>query len=205
MLINHALIADNLTPIFVKNFRRDLVATDVETNGTGRYVIADYAPKEGTVLIIKSIVPYAQKRINVGVATEDFEMMTPVEGNGHFLFRPEVNQGAPLFESNLNIPTAAGATPENSPPDIQSAIDCISDQPYRDMILSLDSTVFHIVVSDGGRFRIMFQLARTNMPGAITIGGATNHRVDFAGVYVGGVEMPKQRYDDMVRLARTGS
>lgn len=205
MLINAALIADSLTPPFIKNYRKDLTAADIVSGGAGKYVLADISPASGNVLVIKAIVPYAQKRIAVGVAAqEDFEMMSAVEGNGHFLFQPQINGGAFLLESNLNIPTPIGTPPLNEPPNIASAIDCISENPYFDCLRCLDSTVFHIVVNDSGRLQIVFSLAETNMGGAITIGGLTNHRVDFAGVYIGGAEINKQRYDEMVRAARTG-
>ncbi len=86
MMINASLIVDPRAQTRILDFRKDLTAGDIQSVGAGKFVIGEYSPPKNSVLIIKAIVPYAQARIEIGSATEDFEMIDPIKGNGHFHF-----------------------------------------------------------------------------------------------------------------------
>lgn len=197
---NPALVANPLFDTYITNMRKDLTASDIETVGTGRYVIATVRPPPGSVILLKSIIPYASARIDVGSGEEDYRAIDPLNGNGHFLYTPEVNQGGPLINSDLNVPANVAPAPANKPTQALRAIDNISLTPYVDLLRTMDSEAFNILIDDGSVFRMIFQLAQSNTSNPYVVGGVvTNKRVDFAGVYLGGVQVQKQHYD---RLAK---
>lgn len=204
--------AKSLGPL---TYRSDLTAPDIPTMGTGRYVIARETIPKGQVWIIKTIVPFAQERVNVGLGTESVQMMDPLKANNWFTFEPYINGSSPfILKADMNTPRAAAGPLQNNDRFQSAGITCISVHPWSDAQRSMFNPLFTIVVRAARTFTVVFSvLPQSSDPaaalptaGTYAVGGAGGaRRVDFAGVVLSGVQMSEQLYDDMqLSLQREG-
>lgn len=204
-------IADDQIRPFVRDHRADLLASDIETIAGGQYVILKHRVKQGQIEIIKNIVPYADRRTNVGVANERFEKITPQEGNGFFAFTPLVNN-QPLFTSeiNYNAPRKAAGTLSNNDRQKRSGLTALSLDPWADAQRNPPS-YFAVKLPSDTELVVTFEIlpAANTSPltdGAYQIAVAADEarRVDFAGVVIAGVVMPQSVYDRLVAPPSSG-
>lgn len=182
--------------------RCDLTAADVETAGTNQIIIGTIKVPPGQVYVLKTLVPYAMERVNVGLATETFQMMNPVTANGFFSFEPIISDGAPhVLGTNYNAPRLA-ASPLNSDRSTSKGISHISQNPWQDTQRSMFNPLFTMVVPADKVFSVIFRIlpvgAQNPIPagGQFSVGGAVagTRRVDFAGFMVSGVQMSESHY-----------
>lgn len=187
--------------------RCDLTAADVETAGTNQIVIGSIKVPQGQLYIIKTLVPYAMERVNVGAAAETFQMMNPVTANGFFSFAPVVSDGAVhVLGTNYNAPRLAAA-PLNNDRSASKGISHLSQNPWQDTQRAMFNPLFTIVVPSDKVFSVIFSIlpvgAQSPIPagGQFGIGGAGGtRRVDFAGFVVSGVQMSEQHYTRTLEL-----
>lgn len=184
--------------------RADLVAADVDTAGSGAFVIfAEPVPK-GQIYVVKTVVPYAQERTNVGLPDATYQMIAPQAGNTFFSFEPAVDTGSPfMIKSNVNAPQTAAA-PINNDRQQTNGITFISSDPWSDAQRSMLNPLFTIVARANKVIRVVFRIIPPGVTNPIvgySVGGTTANtkRVDFAGVVMAGVQMSEQTYDGIMQ------
>lgn len=182
--------------------RVDLAASNVVTAGAGRYVVATVEPPRGQAIILKAMVPYAQRRTDVGAADESFTMIQPGEGNGFFVYEPLINsKSAYQVELDYNKPQLSTVTMSNKDRTKAKGLTFISDNPWRDAWQMVGASLFEILIPGGATFQVVFSLtAMDPIVGSyatagkyqVGTGGNITRRVDFAGVLLLGVQVPEQ-------------
>lgn len=194
---------------FLSDFRVDLVAPDVPIESAGRYIVTQIRPPKGQTLLIKAWQPYAMRRTDIGTENESFEMIDPVEADGHFNFEPLVGGLAPIVaQLNVNAPRVLAGPLLNSDRVIGKGISFISMTPYADVQRSGFNQNFTIEVPSDRLFTVVFSLiddtalAAPLPPGGqfqITDDPNVTKRVDFAGTVVAGIIMSDQRYQQLTK------
>lgn len=194
---------------FLSDYRVDLVASDVPIESTGRYIVTQIRPPKGQTLLIKAWQPYAMKRTNIGTPTESFEMLDPLEADGHFNFEPLVGGLAPIVaQLNVNAPRVLAGPLLNSDRIIGKGVSFLSTTPYADVQRSGFNQNFTIEVPSDRLFTIVFSLIdddaiAANLPSGgqfqITTDPNVTKRVDFAGAVVAGIIMSDQKYQQLTK------
>lgn len=200
-------LADPQVRPFIRDMRQDVTATNAPTVAVGKYVVFTVRPPRGQVLIVKSFVPYAMARTDVGLATESFALIDPLAApgaSGVFSFEPTVNDSAPfVIESDFNAPQLAG-TGNDLERVRNRGVSYISADPWQEAQQSWFNPLFSILVPGDSTFQVIFSIlppAPTNplpIAGQYTVGGAGGgKRVDFAGCVVVGQQMTEQYYHSL--------
>lgn len=193
-------LADPAVKPFERDFRADITAPDITIIGLGKYLIASYPVKKGNILIVKNLVPYAMERTDVNTTTEDFAYIQPDVADGHFLYEPRVNGQAPYIVAiDYNAPRIDAGTLLNADRILANGYSDISARPKYDASNSWNNPLFTFIVPADTTFEVAFSILRggttSPMPDPYTV-GAGERRVDFAGIYVVGLEMTEQTYRD---------
>lgn len=196
------VFADPTARPFSRDQRVDLLAADTTLLATGRYVIFSNETEKGSIEIVRTIIPYAMKRTDVGTPQESYEMLKPEDANGAFAYSPLVNGQTPItLQIDYNAPRNAAGPLLNADRQRRSGFAMISANPFVDALRY--NPTFAIAVPSEVLFQVTFELlppataAGINNPYAIGAGVAK--RVDFAGVVVAGVKMPQTRYDELMK------
>lgn len=192
-------IADPQIRPFHREQRVDLLASDTPTIQDGRYVVYQSRVAKGQVEVVTSIVPYVQRRTDVGTNAESFSLISPEEGDGFFAFAPFVGNQSPIIvDMNLNSPKTA-ATASNSERQRASGITHLSRTPFADSFARYTNPMFKVPVPSEAEMIITFEILPASVVAApIPLPfqiGASAKRVDFAGVIVSGVLLPSSVYD----------
>lgn len=186
--------------LFQSDQRADLAASNIQTVGTGRYVIAEVKPEKGQAILLQAMVPYAQRRTDVGAADESFTMIRPYEGNGFFSYEPLINsKSAYQISLDYNKPQLSTVTMSNKDRTRAKGMTFISDDPWRDAWQMVGSPLFQIYIPSGSTFQVVFSLTAmdplvgsyaTSGKYQVGTGGNVSRRVDFAGVLLLGQLLP---------------
>jgi hypothetical protein len=202
-------LADPTARPFIRDFRIDLTASDVPQESAGRYIVADLKVPRGQRFLVKSVMPYAMARTDVGTAQESARILVNEEVGGFFSFEPTVNGNSPfVIEADLNaMRTSAGA--QNSDRVRANGWTHVSDNPWFQASASWDNPMFTVEVSPDSTFRIVFTVLPVGfanplpnpyvIPAAPPPAAQPPKRVDFAGVVITGVNMSDQSYRDIYR------
>lgn len=195
---------------FTRDHRVDLLASDVETLSTNRFVVYRNRLTKGQVEIVKALVPYACRRIDIGDASgnpaESFEYIPPEEGDGFFAYSLLKNGQPPIImDLDYNAPRPANATLSNKERQKRSGISNLSVTPWRDATSGAGALPVAIPFESENEQLVTFEIlpASTVTPlpaaGRFTVGVAATKRVDFAGVLIIGVQMPQSLYNALVK------
>lgn len=192
---------------FLYDFRADLTASDVESEG-GKFILGKLKPPRGQVLVVQAFSFYAQERLNVGAPNETMRFLDPQDANGFFLYEPRIGDSAPfLLGLDYNAPrTQAGAL--NKDRAQGKGFSNISKDPQADLMMSWGNPLLTFLVAGGDTLRVLFSPLRvgssTPLPGVYTV-GSTGRRVDFAGFIVAGEALSDQAYRELVQESVQGS
>ena len=202
-------LADPTVRPFVRDFRIDLTASDVPIEATGRFIVAELAVPRGQRFVIKSVMPYAMARTDVGDASlESARMLSNAEAGGYFSFEPSVNGNSPfIIEADLNaMRTSSGAL--NADRVRTNGWTHINDNPWFSSSVNWDNPLFSVEVAPDAIFRIIFTLLpvgySSGIPNPYVIpapppAAQPPKRVDFAGVVLTGLNMSDQSYRDIFK------
>lgn len=198
-------VSDPQVRPFVLDSRVDLVAPDVPTVGTGRYVIQQIRPPRGQIYVVKTFVPYAAARIDVGLATESFVYLGP-EANGFFSYEPLINDNSPfIIEEDFNAPRIAAGPLLNADRQRSKGVSYIARDPWNEATQAFFNPLFTFVIPSNAVYRIVFSVlpaaAAAPIPNPYQIGTGPK-RVDFAGCVTAGLQMPEQHYHGIVQRLR---
>lgn len=196
-----------------RNRRADLLAPNTKILATNNFIVFDEAVPKGATLVVRAIVPYAQKRTNPGTAQESFETILPVKGNGWFLFEPLIAVGTPIeiladlnaAQNAIDPATGLATIPNNDDRWVGRGFTDISDDPISDAGVYLASGLSMFAVPSEQHMRIVFRLL-TSSNGAVALanpisnpfqiaaGAPEDARVDFAGAVIVGELLPETLY-----------
>jgi len=187
---------------FIHDERHDLLAPDAPIVGTGRFVIVSLKAPRGQVIVVKSLVPHAYARTDMGTANESFEMLDPMAANGFFSFEPLVNDSSPfVIELDYNAPSIEGGTLLDSDRQRTKGISHISSSPWADVQRSWFNPMFSILIKGDSTFTVVFSIlpppvVATPLPfgGQYSIEVGAAKRVDFVGCMLGCMQMSEQYY-----------
>lgn len=194
---------------FTRDRRVDLLASNVEKVANNRYVVYKHRVQPNQVEIVKAFIPYAMRRIDIGTATgapqESFEYIPPEEGDGFFAFSMLRNGNPPIqMEINFNAPRPANAAAlDNNERQVRSGITNLSVTPWRDALAGAGALPMAIPFESQAEQAFTFEIlpASTITPlttaGQFSIAVAAQKRVDFAGVFVVGVQMPQTLFNTL--------
>lgn len=195
------LSAEDAQP-FIYTQSRDLAATDgsLKKVSEGKYIIFQMRPAKGQVLVVKSVIPWAMQRDNVGLPTEDVSFCNPAQVNGQVLYETFVGGNAPvLFDTTVPAFKTAAAASNN---DLTGGkgIPFISPDPWSDAQRSWFNPMFTFLVKSGTDLMVTFSILRPSVTNPIPVvytvpptAGAAR-RIDFAGVTIVGLSMSEQTY-----------
>ncbi len=196
-------LADKIARYWYRSARIDLVATDVPTDGSNRFVVYLEKPPDNTVFIVKAVAMFAQERLNVGTPAETVRMLNPVDANGWFSYELSVNNSNAIeSKMDMNSPMTAAA-PLNSQRQVTTGISWLSSDPWSD-VQKVWNPMFTVLVPSASPLKVVFSIpqlpAATPIPNNFSVGGsvAGTQRVDFAGVVMAGIQMPEQAYRSLV-------
>lgn len=198
-------VSDPQVRPFVLDSRVDLAAPDVPTVGTGRYVIQTIRPPRGQVYVVKTFVPYAAARTDVGLAAESFVYLGS-EANGFFSYEPLINDNSPfIIEEDFNAPRAAAGPLLNADRQRSKGISYITRDPWNEASQAFFNPLFTFLIPSNAVYRVVFSLlppaTAAAIPNPYQIGTGTK-RVDFAGCVTAGLQMPEQHYHGIVQRLR---
>lgn len=191
-------LADPQVRPLARTRRADITASNAQQVSPGEYIIYENETAKGQVEIVRYLVPFAMERTDIGTPQESFQMIDPMQGNGHFIFSPRVNsKTVDNIDIDNNAPSTAAAASNTDRPR-RGGINFISRDPWVDS--QRYNPLFAIPVTSKTVFQVTFQLAplsQTNpIPNPYQIGAGAK-RVDFAGVVVAGVVLPQQLYGQL--------
>ncbi len=200
-------LADPQARPFVYDQRIDLLAPNAPIVSQGRFIVQEIVPPRGQVLLVKTLVPYAAQRTDVGLATESFEYLAPLPTDGFFSYEPLVNDNSPfLVDLNFNSPKIAAGTLNNNDRQRSKGISYISAEPWNDVRNGWFNPLFSFLVPSNAVYRVIFSLLPVStldaaqIPNPYQIGTGTK-RVDFAGCITVGLQMSEQYYHGLVQRA----
>jgi hypothetical protein len=200
MCCNDLVLNPEITPLEF-DFRADLLAIGIEQPAPGRFVIATIKPPKNQTYVIKSFVPYAMERTNVGNgATEAFQMLTPVAASGNFSYEVLISNSTPfLLKGDYNTATTEADPATNIDRQKIAAVSQISDHPRSDAYLMAQTPTFGFRIPSGAVLNVIFSVipvasnTGTAIPNPYLVGSGTK-RVDFAGFVMTGAAMTEQVY-----------
>ncbi len=194
---------------FMMDMRVDLTDPAIATVGTGKYVVFDHTIAKGQTLVVKAIVPWAQRRIDVDLATESFEMIPAREGDGWFAFEPLVGEGgtATVIQTDFNSPKNIAGVLNNNDRVKRNGFSHLSDHPLADANQAWANPMPGFLV-ESTRLRVTFEVMPIStldgnaISNAFQVGGKATKRVDFAAVIVVGMLMSSQFYKALEKKLR---
>lgn len=197
-------IEDPSAKPFIQDFRVDLLASDVPTESTGRYIVCKMPTPKGQVNLVKGFVPYVMQRTLIGGALESFQIIDPKDANGHFAFEPFVGGNLPfIISQDYNAPRTAGGTLLNQDRIQRKGVGFVSNQPWHDAMSIWQNPMFCMRVPSEVLFSVVFSILpvgiASGVGGVYTVDASASKRVDFAGVVVVGMTMSEQSYDAISR------
>lgn len=172
----------------------------------GKYVVSKRNSGDDC-WIITAVTPFAWARYNVGQSSEGVTRISSDNGDGFFLFQPQVAGKDALGLSLINLAgwtTAAGAT--SAEPKTASGLAFISDAPFDQTARAAGNNLNRFLVGPGQELKVLFSLiplpSVNPLPSSYVIGGilpvaSPLLRVDYAGVIMVGKKCPKQYYDGL--------
>jgi hypothetical protein len=210
LLDGRGFLVDDAVKPFIHDRRIDLVAAQAAAApvfpALPEFLMFDYVCEKDMVLLVKAIIPYAQERIDAGLATERLRFVPSNVGNTSFIFTPYVASGAlALFDWQYD-PDNTAATAANEPTAGGKGFTSISQEPKHDAEVAwLSPMVTYALVTPEQHFRVTFKLMPGTSPGRFLIPplppalpDPNAQRVDKAGCVVVGMQMTHQAYKQMV-------
>jgi hypothetical protein len=206
-----ACLEDPSAVVYRASWLADLTASGWPTQ-EGKFIIGKEDVKQGQMLVVTTVVPYAKARVNViDPATdtaEGIDHISPGKGDNSFLFEPRITSQAAYGMAAIQqaaMTNSIGATSSNNV--FPGGIVTITDRPEDVFSWTVNGTAKAFAVPGGQTLAVLFSLmpyAFTNpinqryyigTPPIADPNAAAYRRIDYAGVLMGGVMLPKQRFD----------
>lgn len=194
------LAAEEVQPFIMTRYR-DLAATDgtLKKLSEGKYIIMSERPVRGQVYVVKSVVPWAMKRVSVGTPQETVEYCQPQDVNGQVLYETLVGGNAPVLFDTVGPAFKTAANASNNDLVGGKGITFVARDPWAQSQYAWSNPQFTFLVKSGSDLMVTFSVLRPSVTNPIPVvytvpPSDPTHRIDFAGVTVVGLSMSEQTY-----------